>query len=65
MDFRHTDPDAAEAADLRETRRRFLLAREQASQCSADLYRAVRKLRDWSESPDGRPTTTDGDLLTA
>jgi hypothetical protein len=65
MDLRHTDSDAAEAADLRETRRRFLLAREQASQCSADLYGAVRKLRDWPVSHGGRPMTTDGDVQTA
>jgi hypothetical protein len=36
MDFGHTDDDEAKAIDLRETRRRFLLAREQAPQCSAE-----------------------------
>jgi len=39
--------DNQEAVGLRETRRRFLLAREQVAQCSADRYRAVRKMREW------------------
>jgi hypothetical protein len=39
--------DHAEAVDLHETRRRFLLAREQAAQSSAERYRAVRRLREW------------------
>jgi hypothetical protein len=46
----HVDPmnrDHAKSVDLHETRRRFLLAREQAAQCSAERYRAVRRLRDW------------------
>jgi hypothetical protein len=34
MDVGHTDSDEAKAVDLRETRRRFLLAGERASECS-------------------------------
>ena len=63
MSHRHTDCGEIEAVDLSETRRRFLLAREQASQCSAERYRAVRKLRDWPAH--GAPATTEGDRLTA
>jgi hypothetical protein len=34
MEVGHTDSDEAKAVDLRETRRRFLFARERASKCS-------------------------------
>jgi hypothetical protein len=47
MNADHMNHDHAKAVDLHETRRRFLLAREQAAQCSAERYRAVRELRDW------------------
>ena len=43
----HMSRDQTKTVDLHETRRRFLLAREQAAQCSAERYRAVRRLRDW------------------
>jgi hypothetical protein len=52
MDVEHTDSDEAKAADLRETRRRFLLARERAS-VLAEQYRAA-----------SRPMPTESDLLT-
>ena len=64
MSQRHTDCGEIEAVDLSETRRRFLLAREQASQCSAERYRAVRKLRDWPV-PHRATAPSDGNLLTA
>jgi hypothetical protein len=46
--------DTREAAGLLETRRRFLLAREQVAQCSVDRYRAVRKMREW-KAPERAP----------
>jgi hypothetical protein len=36
MDVGHTDNVEAKAVDLRETRRRFLLAREEVAKCSAE-----------------------------
>jgi hypothetical protein len=48
MSMRDTDPAGAKAGvDIDETRRRFLLAREQAAQSSAARYRSVRALRSW------------------
>jgi hypothetical protein len=47
MSIHRTHHSEPQTVDLRETRRRFLLAREQASQSSAERYHAVRKLRDW------------------
>jgi hypothetical protein len=61
MHLEHTDHDEAKPVDLGETRRRFLLAREQASQCEAEHYRAVRTLRSWG-AYRSRPMTADGDM---
>jgi hypothetical protein len=36
--------------DLRQTRRQFLVAREQAAQASTDRYRRVVEMRDWPRS---------------
>jgi hypothetical protein len=42
-------------SNLLETRRRFLLAREQAAQASISRYRAIREMRQW-RTPHGRST---------
>jgi hypothetical protein len=47
MNISHRGDHHANGVDLRRTRRQFLLAREQASQASAEQYWAVRKMRDW------------------
>jgi hypothetical protein len=62
MHVEDTDTEQARPVDLGETRRRFLLAREQASQCSAEHYRAVRTLRSWG-GYRSRPVPADGDTL--
>jgi hypothetical protein len=54
MTTSHKEDEQADAVDLGRTRRRFLLAREQAAQASADHYRAVRQMRGWPNQNGGR-----------
>jgi hypothetical protein len=48
MDVRQSAKNAVpRRVDLEETRRRFLLAREQCAQASTERYRVVLQMRNW------------------